>query len=155
MVTLDNWLLPGANENQIYHLYLRLLAIIIIIIIIILWDMPIQTNCEIRANRPDIVIKNKQEKSYLLINMSIPTEKNTSVKVIGNRSKYKDLEVEIERMRGMKAITIPVVIGALGLIKKGLEEYIQQIPGNIKIHEQQKITLFGTSRILRKALSMK
>ena len=65
--------------------------------------MPIQTNCEIRANRPDIVIKNKQEKSYLLINMSIPTEKNTSVKVIGNRSKYKDLEVKIERNEGYES----------------------------------------------------
>ena len=37
-------------------------------------------------------------------------------------------------MWGMKATTIPVVIGALELIKKGLEEYIQEIPGNIKMH---------------------
>ena len=29
--------------------------------ITILWDMPIQTDREIKANRPDIVIKNKQE----------------------------------------------------------------------------------------------
>ena len=35
-------------------------------------------------------------------------------------------------MWGMKATTILVVIGALGLIKKGLEKYIQQITGNIK-----------------------
>ena len=45
----------------------------------------------------------------------------------------------------MKATTIPVVIGALGQIKKELEKYIEQIPGNIKTHEQQKITLLGTS----------
>jgi len=49
---------------------------------------------------------------------------------------------------GMKATTIPVVIGALGLIKKGLEKYTKQIPGNIKISELQKIALLGTSRIL-------
>jgi len=55
----------------------------------------------------------------------------------------------------MKATTILVVIGALGLIKKGLEKYIQQIPGNIKIHELQKITLLGTPGILRKAVSIK
>ena len=55
----------------------------------------------------------------------------------------------------INATIIPVVIGALGLIKKGLEKCIQQIPGNIKIHELQKITLLGTARILRKALSIK
>ena len=52
--------------------------------ITILWDMPIQTDHEIKANRPDIVIKDKQEKSCLLIDMSIPTEKNSSVKVTDN-----------------------------------------------------------------------
>ena len=58
-------------------------------------------------------------------------------------------------MWGMKATTIPIVIGALALIKKGLGKYIQQIPGNIKMHELQKITLLGTSHILRKALPIK
>ena len=96
--------------------------------------MPIQRDRVIEANRPDVVIENKQEKSRLLIDMSIPTEKNTSVKVTEKLSKYKDLEIKVERMWGMKATTIPVVIGALELIKKGLEEYIQDIPGNIKMH---------------------
>ena len=80
--------------------------------------MPIQTDREIQANRPDIVIQDKQEKSCLLINMSIPTEKKTSVKVTEKLSRYKDLEIEIERMWGMKATTIPVVIGTLGLKKR-------------------------------------
>ena len=117
--------------------------------------MPIKTDREIKANRPDIVIKNKQEKSCLLIDMSIPTEKNTSNKVTEKLSKYKDLEIEIERKWGMKATTIPVVRRALGLVKKGLEKYIQQTPGNIKMHGLQKISLLGTSHILTKALSSK
>ena len=87
--------------------------------------------------------------------MSIPTEKNTSVKVTEKLSKYKHLEIEIERMWGMKATTIPVVVGVLGLIKMGLEKYTKEIPGNIKISELQKIALLGTSCILRKTLSIK
>ena len=87
--------------------------------------------------------------------MSIPTEKNTSNKVTEKLSKYKDLEIEIERKWGMKATTIPVVRGALGLVKKGLPKYIQQTPGNVKMHELQKISLLGTSHILTKALSSK
>lgn len=35
------------------------------------------------------------------------------------------------------AAKIPVVIRALGLIKKGLQKYVQRITGNIKIHELQ------------------
>ena len=58
-------------------------------------------------------------------------------------------------MWGIKATTIPVVIGVMVLIKKGLGKYIQQIVGNIKMHELQKITLLGTSHILTKALSIK
>ena len=41
--------------------------------------MPLQTDQEIEANRPDVLIKNKQEKNGLLIDMFIPTEKKTSV----------------------------------------------------------------------------
>ena len=58
-------------------------------------------------------------------------------------------------MWGMKATTIPVVIGALGVIKNSLEKCTKQIPGNIKISELQKIGLLGTSRILRETLSIK
>ena len=42
-------------------------------------------------------------------------------------------------MWGLKTSTIPVIIGALGLIKKGIDKYINKIPGNIKIVELQKI----------------
>ena len=49
-------------------------------------------------------------------------------------------------MWGLKTETVPVVTGALGLIKKGLENYT---PGNIKIEELLKISLLGTAYILR------
>lgn len=105
----------------------------------ILWDMPIHTDREIRANRPDIIIRNKKDKTCLLLDMSIPCDLNTSIKVSEKLSKYKDLEIEINRMWGTKTETIPVVIGALGLIKKGLEKFTNKIPGNIHISEIQKL----------------
>ena len=123
--------------------------------ITILWDMPIHTDREIKANRPDIVIKNRNENTCLLIDMSIPSDLNTSIKVSEKLSKYKDLEIEINRMWGMKTEVIPVVIGALGLVKKGLEKFTNKIPGNINIDEIQKIALLGTAHILRRVLSIK
>ena len=87
--------------------------------------------------------------------MTIPTEKNTSVKVTEKLSNFRDLEIEIKNNVGVKASTILVVIRALGLVKKGLHKYVQQITSNITIHKLQKIKLLGTSHILRKALSIK
>ena len=75
--------------------------------------------------------------------------------IIDNVLTYKVLQIEIERMCGMKAMTILVVIGALGLVKKGMEKFTQQIPSNVKIQELQKITLLGTLHIPIKALPIK
>ena len=51
--------------------------------------------------------------------------------------------------------TIIIIIIIVIIIKKELEKYKKEIPGNIKIHQPQKITLHGTSHILRKVLSIK
>ena len=123
--------------------------------ITILWDMPIHTDREIKANRPDIVIRLKKEKISLLIDISVPSDRNTSLKVAEKLGKYKDLEIEISRMWDTKTFTIPVIIGALGLVKKGTEKFIERIPGNIKIQSIQKTALLGTAHILRKVLSIK
>ena len=58
-------------------------------------------------------------------------------------------------MWGMKTTTVPVEIGAMGIPKKRMEKYIQNIPGNIQIKEPKKITLLGTSHIIRKVLFIK
>ena len=57
----------------------------------ILWDMPIHTDKTIAANRPDIVLTNKKDKTCLLIDMTIPLDTNTSVKTTEKLTKYKDL----------------------------------------------------------------
>ena len=50
--------------------------------------------------------------------------------------------------------TIPVIIGALGVVNKSTKKYLKEIPGNVFFYELQKTTLLGTARILRKALSL-
>ena len=74
---------------------------------------------------------------------AMPSDNNTSTKVSEKRSKYKDLEIEITRMWQMKTEIIPVVIGALGVIKKGSEKVVREILGNINPWEIQKTILLG------------
>ena len=85
--------------------------------------------------------------------MSVPSDKNVAAKVIDKMSKYKDLEIEVSKMWKLKVKTIPVVVGALGLVKKGTEELINMIPGNPSLREVQKIVLTSTAHVLR-ALSI-
>ena len=49
--------------------------------------------------------------------------------------------------------TIPVIVGALDMIKKGTQKYVNEIPGNLSIAEIQKIVLNNTAYILRRAIS--
>ena len=55
-------------------------------------------------------------------------DKNLSSGEFGKISKYKDLEIEIEWMWHLKPTLIPAVEGAPGTLKKGTNEYLQQIP---------------------------
>ena len=55
-------------------------------------------------------------------------------------TKYKDLETEIKKTWEMKTPTIPVIIGTFGLVKKGIENYVSKIPGNIRITENNRAT---------------
>ena len=83
-----------------------------------------------QANRPDVITKHKQNKMCQLIDISVPSDSNISAKEFEKLSKYKDLEIEIAKMWKMKTKTILVIAGALGMIKKGTQKYVHEIPGN-------------------------
>ena len=89
-----------------------------------------------------------------LIDMSIPSHRNIALKEIEKKSKYKDLELEIQRLWQMKTEVIPVVVGALGTIKKGMVEKIKRVSERANVTETQKIGMLGSARILRKVLNV-
>ena len=61
-----------------------------------------------------------------------------------SKSLYR-LKIEIARIWKMETETIPVVIGALGVIKRELEKYVDKIPGTASINELQKNYSSGNS----------
>ena len=50
--------------------------------------------------------------------MSVPSERNVANKETEKLSKYKDLEKEVSKIWNMKTTTVPVIVGALGLIRE-------------------------------------
>ena len=106
-------------------------------------------------------LKNKEQLTkytvsglYLPIVMAVPTGNNKSVKEYNKMNKYKDLEIEIEKMWLLKTTTVPVILGALGVMKKGTDKCINKIPGSPSFYEIEKIALCGTAHLLRIVLSM-
>jgi hypothetical protein len=66
--------------------------------ITVLWNQGAQTDREVLANRPDIIIKNKKDKICLLMDVAIPSDRNVIQKVSEKKLKYKNLSTEIQRM---------------------------------------------------------
>ena len=55
----------------------------------------------------------------------------------------------------MRTETVPVIVGALKLIREGVDQNLGKVPGASNINELQKIFLIGTAHILRRFLSIK
>ena len=59
--------------------------------------MPIITDKEIKAKTPDIVIKETPTIMCTLIDIALPSDLNAAAKEFEKISKYKDLEIEVNK----------------------------------------------------------
>ena len=89
-----------------------------------------------------------------MMDVALPSDQSISLKEFQILSKYKDLKIEVTKMRKLKTKIISVVIGALGMIKKGTQNFIDQTPGKPCLQEMQKFVLTSTTHILRKVPSI-
>ena len=48
--------------------------------ITIMWDMPVNTDRTITANRPDIIVKDSVNSTCKLIDMTVPSDRNIALK---------------------------------------------------------------------------
>jgi len=58
-----------------------------------LWNQAVHTDRVVTANRPDIKIKNKKEKTRKLIDVVIPTDRNVVQKEAEKKLKHKSLGI--------------------------------------------------------------
>jgi len=118
----------------------------------ILWNQQIQTDRTIPNNKPDMIIRDNEKGTCMLIDVAISGDKN----VIKNEAdiilKYEDLTIEIQRMWNVKTKVIPVIIVATGTISKSFRKYLSNIQGKHEVKELQKTAILGTAHILRKVL---
>ena len=118
----------------------------------VLWNQAVQRDREVKANRPDIIIKNNKEETCTLIDVAIPADRNVVQKEAEKKLKYNSLCIEIERMWNLKCTILPVIIGATGIVTRSLRKNLETIPGKHSIDSLQKTAILGTSHVIRKVL---
>ena len=120
----------------------------------ILWDFMIQCDQMVEHRKPDIVIIDKIKKEVKIIDIAVPVDSRVKEKEGEKIEKYENLKEEIERIWKMKAMVIPVVIGALGAVSRNFDGHIGRLQVRVPVEVIQKTALLGTARILRKVMSL-
>jgi hypothetical protein len=87
----------------------------------VLWNQGVHADREVTANRPNINLKRK-EKTCILIDVAIPADRYVMQKEAEKKLKYNSLCIEIQRMWYMKCMIVQVIIGATGIVTKGLKK---------------------------------
>ena len=80
----------------------------------ILWNQQVQTDRTIPNTKPDIIIRDNEKGTCMVIDVAISGDRNVIKKEAGKILKYKDLTIEIQRMWNVKTKAIPVIIEATG-----------------------------------------
>ena len=119
----------------------------------LLWDFNIHTDHLIPARRPDLIIINKKKKSICkIVDFAVPADHRINLKESEKKDKYLDLARELKKLRNMKVTIVPIVIGALGTITKGLLKGLKDVKVGGRVETIQTTVLLRTARILRRVL---
>jgi hypothetical protein len=118
----------------------------------ILWNQQVHTDRTIPNNKPEIIIRDNEKRTCMLVDVAISGDRNV-IKKSEKILKYKDLTIEIQRMWNVNTKLIPVISGAIGTISKSFRKYVSNIPGNHEVKELQKTAILGTA--LRKVLTLR
>ena len=117
----------------------------------ILWDFNIQTDNEIQARRPDIVVVKKKERKCFIIDVAVPGDVRIAETETEKIEKYDELKREVERLWKVKAKVIPIVLGALGTVTRSLSNYIKEIGVKTQIKLIQTSVLFRNCQSVEKS----
>ena len=118
----------------------------------LLWDFNMQTDPLIPARRPDLIIINKKKRICKIVDFAVPADHWINLKECEKKDKYIDLARELKKLWNMKVTIVPIVIGALGTIAKGLLKGLEELEVGGRMETIQTTALLRTARILRRVL---
>ena len=118
----------------------------------LLWDFNIQTDHLIPTRRPDLIIINKRKRICKIVDFAVPADHRIDLNESEKKDKYLDLARELKKLWNMKVTIVPIVIGALGTVTKGLLKGLEDLEVSGWVETIQMTALLRTARILRRVL---
>ena len=118
----------------------------------LLWDFNVQTDHLIPARIPDPIIINKKKRICKIVDFAAPADHRINLKEGEKKDKYLDLARELKKLWNMKVTIVPIVIGALGTVTKGLLKGLEDLEVGGLVEIIQMTALLRTTRIVRRVL---
>ena len=119
-----------------------------------MWDFSIQTDHVIDAQRPDLIVVDKKERSCKIIDFAVPEDSRIEEKEKDKIEKYQEFGRDLHKIWNVKVKIIPLVVCSLGAIPKQFGNRLKQIGITAGTAQVQETVLLGTARILRKVLEI-
>ena len=116
------------------------------------WDFNIQTDHLIPARRPDFIIISKKKRTCKIVDFAVPADYRIKQKECEKKNKYLDLARKLKKLWNMQVTIIPIVIGAFGIVTKGLLKGLEDLEVGGRVEIIQTTALLRTARILRRVL---
>ena len=116
------------------------------------WDRPIETTIKLENNRPDVIVINRQDKEWTIVEFSVPWDKNVLLKEEEDIQRYILLAKEIRKAHGVSTKIVPIVLGSLGTVTNQLKANLAVLVVE-RILALQTSVLKGTHNILRKVMN--
>ena len=86
------------------------------------------------------------------MDFAVPSDHRIKLKQCEKKDKYHDLARELKKLLNMKITIVPIVIGALGTITKGLLKGLEDLGVGGRVETIQTTALLRSARILRRVL---
>ena len=87
-----------------------------------------------------------------MVDFSVPADHRVKLKENENIDKYLDLARELKKLWNMRVKMIPIIVGALGMVPKSLEDRLEEFEIRGRIETIQTTALLRSAGIFRRVL---
>ena len=117
------------------------------------WNRPIETTVKLEHNGPDVILINRQDKEWTIVEFPVPWGKNVLLREEEKIQKYIPLDKEIHNVHGVSTKIAPIILGSLGTVTNQLKADLAVLGMERILGRLQASVLIGTHIILRKMMN--